>query len=66
MTRICCSWSLTPFPVEDKLKELGGEYCKAVAKWGVCAVRDGKLITRQNPSSSQKTAELVIAALEQQ
>jgi len=58
--------TLVPFLVEDKLKELGGEYCKAEANWGVCAVRDGNLITGQNPSSSQKTAELVIEALEQQ
>ena len=57
--------TLVPFLVEDKLKELGGEYCKAKANWSVCAVRDGKLVTGQNPSSSQKTAELVIEALEQ-
>jgi putative intracellular protease/amidase len=58
--------SLVPFLVEDKLKELGGDYCKAEVNWGVYAVRDGSLITGQNPASSRKTAELVIEALEEQ
>lgn len=54
---------LVPFMLEDKLKELGGVYSKAPEKWGVHAVRDGRLVTGQNPGSSRRTAELVVEAL---
>lgn len=53
-----------PFMLEDKLKELGAHYTKADADWGPHVVVDGKLITGQNPGSSelcaQKTVELLL------
>ncbi len=38
-------------------------YEKAATKWDVHAVRDGKLVTGQNPGSSAATADLIIEAL---
>jgi putative intracellular protease/amidase len=55
--------SIVPFLLEDKLKELGGEYSKAESDWVEYAVQDGRLITGQNPSSSKAVASLVIEAL---
>lgn len=52
-----------PFLLEDKLKELGGLYEKAVHNWGVHTVRDGNLVTGQNPGSSAATAHLILEAL---
>eukprot|EP00892_Ulva_mutabilis_P008518 jgi/Ulvmu1/6038/UM027_0014.1 len=49
-----------PFLLEDKLKELGGDYRKADADWAEYAVADGNLITGQNPTSSKAVAKLVI------
>lgn len=54
---------LVPFLLEDKLKELGGIYSLAPEPWAEYAVADGKLITGQNPGSSKKVAELIVAAL---
>ncbi|GAX85663.1 hypothetical protein CEUSTIGMA_g13078.t1 [Chlamydomonas eustigma] len=53
---------LVPFMLETKLKELGGVY-ECAANWQVHAVRDGNLVTGQNPGSSARTAELVVEAL---
>lgn len=53
---------LVPFSLEDKLKELGGLF-ECGEDWGSHAVRDGQLVTGQNPASSQRVAELVIEAL---
>ena len=47
---------VVPFLVEDKLNELGGHYSK-VADWQPHVVRDGILITGQNPASSEGAAE---------
>ena len=52
---------VVPFLVEDTLKALGGDYSKG-PDWGSYVVRDGLLITGQNPGSSSETA----AALMQQ
>lgn len=46
---------VVPFLLEDKLKELGGQYEK-VADWQPYAVVDGHLITGQNPASSELVA----------
>lgn len=54
---------LVPFLLEAKLRELGGLYEKAAANWAEHAVRDGHLVTGQNPGSSKRTAELVVEAL---
>lgn len=51
-----------PFLLEDELKRSGGVYSKK-GDWEAYAVADGKLITGQNPQSSEKVAELVIQAL---
>lgn len=47
---------VVPFLLEDKLKELGGQYSK-VDDWQPHIVRDGILITGQNPASSEGAAE---------
>eukprot|EP01024_Parvocaulis_polyphysoides_P042460 TRINITY_DN3881_c1_g2_i2.p1 TRINITY_DN3881_c1_g2~~TRINITY_DN3881_c1_g2_i2.p1 ORF type:complete len:229 (+),score=48.90 TRINITY_DN3881_c1_g2_i2:93-779(+) len=53
---------IVPFLLEDKLKEKGGNFSKT-EDWQPHGVRDGNLITGQNPGSSAKVAELVVAAL---
>lgn len=47
---------VVPFLVEDVLKKNGGLYSK-IEDWNPYAVVDGKLITGQNPASSEKVAE---------
>ena len=47
---------VVPFLVEDMLKQNGGSYSK-VENWAPYAVVDGRLITGQNPASSEKVAE---------
>ena len=54
--------NVVPFPLETKLKELGGKY-ESGPKWGSFAVRDGNLVTGQNPASSGAVAKLVVEAL---
>lgn len=44
-----------PFLVEDELARLGARYEKG-ADWGQYVVTDGKLITGQNPASSEEAA----------
>ncbi len=53
---------VVPFLVEDMLKEKGGDYSKT-ADFGVHVVRDGLLITGQNPASSGPAAKLLLEAL---
>lgn len=53
---------IVPFLVEDMLKENGGIYSKTT-DWNVHAVKDGLLITGQNPASSEKVAELLLEEL---
>lgn len=52
---------IVPFALETKLRELGGRYERG-PKWGSFAVRDGNLVTGQNPASSVAVARLVIEA----
>jgi putative intracellular protease/amidase len=52
----------TPWLVEDALKEKGAEVDNAAA-WTSHVVRDGNLITGQNPQSSEDVAKEVIKAL---
>lgn len=47
---------IVPFLVEDMLKENGGVYSK-IEDWSPYAIVDGRLITGQNPASSEKVAE---------
>ncbi|MCQ9634287.1 type 1 glutamine amidotransferase domain-containing protein [Chryseobacterium sp. WG14] len=46
---------VVPFLVEDMLKRNGGVYSK-IEDWNPYAVVDGRLITGQNPASSEKVA----------
>ncbi len=51
-----------PFLLETRLRELGGRYEKG-PDFQPFAVRDGRLVTGQNPQSSGKVAALVLQAL---
>jgi putative intracellular protease/amidase len=53
---------VVPFLVEDMLKAQGGVYSKT-ADWGVHVLRDGLLITGQNPASSAAAAQELVKAL---
>ncbi len=52
---------VVPFLVEDMLKENGGIYSRA-DDWSEYALKDGNLITGQNPASSKKVAEMLYEA----
>ena len=54
--------TVVPFQLESRLRSLGGVFENA-ANWQTFAVRDGWLITGQNPQSSALVAQLVLAAL---
>lgn len=53
---------VVPFLVEDELQRLGGNYSKG-ADWGVHVVEDGRLVTGQNPASSEAAAEALLGLL---
>ncbi|SDT54024.1 type 1 glutamine amidotransferase domain-containing protein [Actinoplanes derwentensis] len=53
---------VVPFLVEDELKANGGVYSKG-PDWGSYVVRDGLLITGQNPASSAEAADVLVALL---
>lgn len=53
---------VVPFLVEDELKRLGGSYEK-VADWQSFAITDGRLVTGQNPASSEATAKALLGLL---
>lgn len=53
---------IVPFLVEDMLGANGGRYQKG-EDWGSFVVTDGKLITGQNPASSEEAARKLIALL---
>lgn len=53
---------VVPFLVEDMLTGAGGVYSKT-GDWGIHVVRDGLLITGQNPASSAAAAEALVEAL---
>ena len=50
---------VVPFLVEDELLNLGATFSK-VKNWGVHVVRDGLLVTGQNPASSGPAAKALI------
>lgn len=54
--------TVVPFKLESRVRELGGHFEKA-GNFQPFAVRDGKLITGQNPASSALVAEYVIESL---
>jgi putative intracellular protease/amidase len=55
---------VVPFLVEDVLKANGGIYSKG-PDWGSYVVRDGLLITGQNPASSAEAADVLLALLDE-
>ncbi|MGG7607323.1 type 1 glutamine amidotransferase domain-containing protein [Massilia sp. BKSP1R2A-1] len=54
--------AVVPFLVEDMLKENGGQYTKG-ADWQSYVLTDGKLITGQNPASSEDAAKALLKLL---
>lgn len=55
---------VVPFLVEDEMLRLGAVFSKT-ANWGVHVVRDGLLITGQNPHSSGPAAQTLMAKLKE-
>lgn len=53
---------IVPFLLEDELKNKGGIYSKK-ADWESYVVKDGMLITGQNPASSEEAAQELIKVL---
>jgi putative intracellular protease/amidase len=53
---------VVPFALESRLRSLGAQF-EGAANWQAFAVRDGNLITGQNPQSSELVAQHVLAAL---
>nr|WP_321223379.1 type 1 glutamine amidotransferase domain-containing protein [uncultured Psychroserpens sp.] len=53
---------VVPFLVEDMLNENGGIYSKK-EDWAAYAIKDGNLITGQNPASSELVAEKLLESL---
>ena len=51
-----------PFLLETRLRELGARY-ESGADFQPFAVADGRLVTGQNPASSEPAARLVLDAL---
>lgn len=56
--------SVVPFLVEDKLKQLGANYSKA-GDWDSYVLVDGRLITGQNPASSEEAARELLKMLKE-
>jgi putative intracellular protease/amidase len=54
--------NVVPFLLEDELKKLGGIYSKG-KDWHPYALKDGLLITGQNPASSAEVAKILIETL---
>lgn len=54
---------VVPFLVEDELKRLGAHFEK-VPDWQSFTIIDGKLVTGQNPSSSEATAKALLKVLQ--
>lgn len=53
---------VVPFLIEDEFKKLGGLYEKG-PDWAPYLVEDGKLITGQNPASSEVVAKAILKQL---
>ena len=56
--------NVVPFLVEDMLQANGGIYSK-IEDWAPYVVTDGLLVTGQNPASSEKVAEALLALIRQ-
>ncbi|GAA4300452.1 type 1 glutamine amidotransferase domain-containing protein [Nibribacter koreensis] len=55
---------VVPYLLEDELKSKGGSYSKK-EDWAVHVVKDGLLITGQNPASSEEAAHQLVALLKE-
>ena len=53
---------VVPFLLEDELKKLGATYSKG-ADWASHVMKDGLLITGQNPGSSEEAAKVLLETL---
>ena len=56
---------VVPFMLEDALKEQGAKFESSVEEFCGHTVRDGRLVTGQNPASSEMTAHRMCEALEE-
>ena len=56
--------NIVPFLLEDMLKQNNARYSRG-DDWAPHIVVDGKLITGQNPASSEGAAKAVLQALQQ-
>ncbi len=54
-----------PFLLESRLRERGARFEGNPEPFGAHAVRDGRLVTGQNPASSERVAALLIEAAEE-
>jgi putative intracellular protease/amidase len=63
--RLVMLHSVVPFLLEDALKERGANFESALLPFFAHVVRDENLITGQNPASTTKIAEELIAALQE-
>ncbi len=61
--RLVMLHDVVPFLLEDALKEQGAEFESALLPMFSHVVRDGHLITGQNPASSEKLAQELLTAL---
>ena len=52
-----------PFLLETRFGDLGATFTQADA-WGVHAVRAGRIITGQNPASSEEAALLMVSTMQ--
>jgi putative intracellular protease/amidase len=55
---------VVPFMLESRMRELGGVFTSG-GDWQAYAVRDGHLITGQNPMSSELVGEHIVTALDE-
>ena len=53
---------VVPFLIEDEFKALGAQYTKG-PDWAPYVVTDGRLVTGQNPASSEAAARALLALL---
>lgn len=56
--------NVVPFLVEDKMNQMGANYSKG-EDWSSYVMVDGKLITGQNPASSEEAAKALLKLLRQ-
>ena len=56
---------IVPFLIQDKMNQLGANYSKG-DDWSSYVLVDGRLITGQNPASSEKAAQELLKMLKKQ